>query len=127
MALTDIKELPSRRLLARMRIKRWLAGEHAVTRRMAGTAFAIRVASAVIVFLSQVLLARWMGDSEFGIYVYVWTWLMLVGSISACRSRRRSSFRNTPTPARSICFAVISPAAAGSPSASARWQRWLER
>jgi hypothetical protein len=81
MALTDIKELPSRRLFPRMRIKRWLAGEHAVTQRMAGTAFAIRVASAVIVFLSQVLLARWMGDSEFGTYVYVWTWLMLVGEL----------------------------------------------
>jgi O-antigen/teichoic acid export membrane protein len=35
----------------------------------------------LIVFLSQVLLARWMGDSEFGIYVYVWTWLMLVGEL----------------------------------------------
>ena len=81
MALTDIKELPPRQLFPRMRIKRWLAGEHAVTQRMAGAAFAIRVASALIVFLSQVLLARWMGDSEFGTYVYVWTWLMLVGEL----------------------------------------------
>ena len=49
--------------------------------RMAGTAFIIRVASAAVVFLSQILLARWMGSFEFGIYVYVWTWLLLVGDI----------------------------------------------
>jgi O-antigen/teichoic acid export membrane protein len=48
---------------------------------MAGTAFVIRVASAGIVFLSQVLFARWMGDSEFGVYVYAWTWLTLVGEL----------------------------------------------
>jgi O-antigen/teichoic acid export membrane protein len=28
-----------------------------------------------------VLLARWMGSHEFGIYVYVWTWVMLIGAI----------------------------------------------
>ena len=32
-------------------------------------------------FLSQILLARWMGSFEFGTYVYVWTWLLLVGDI----------------------------------------------
>jgi O-antigen/teichoic acid export membrane protein len=48
---------------------------------MAGLAFAIRVAGAAIVFLAQVLLARWMGGFEFGIYVYAWTWLLLVGDI----------------------------------------------
>ena len=82
MALTDSKNL-SPRVLAqlRTRVRQWLAGEHALTQRMAGTAFMIRVASAAIIFLSQVLLARWMGDSEFGIYVYAWTWLMLVGEL----------------------------------------------
>jgi O-antigen/teichoic acid export membrane protein len=48
---------------------------------MAGLAFIIRVAGAAIVFLSQILLARWMGGFEFGIYVYAWTWLLLVGDI----------------------------------------------
>ena len=81
MALTDIKEPP--RLIPRLRsrVTDWLAGEHALTQRMAGTAFIIRMASAGLVFLSQVLLARWMGGAEFGTYVYVWTWLMLVGEI----------------------------------------------
>jgi O-antigen/teichoic acid export membrane protein len=83
MALTDTKNLPPPHVLARLRTRvgQWLAGEHALTQRMAGTAFMIRVASAAIIFLSQVLLARWMGDSEFGIYVYAWTWLMLVGEL----------------------------------------------
>ncbi|HEY1473327.1 MAG TPA: polysaccharide biosynthesis C-terminal domain-containing protein [Pseudolabrys sp.] len=83
MALAEFKEMPLPPHFSRMRghIKHWLAGEHSLTQRMAGTAFAIRVVSAAIVFLSQVLLARWMGDSEFGIYVYAWTWLMLVGEL----------------------------------------------
>jgi O-antigen/teichoic acid export membrane protein len=60
-----------------------LAGEshHAVARRSAGAAFLIRFASAAFVYLSQVLLARWMGRSEFGLYVYVWTWVLLVGDL----------------------------------------------
>lgn len=49
--------------------------------RMAGTAFLIRVASAAVVFLSQILLARWMGSFEYGSYVYVWTWLLLIGDL----------------------------------------------
>ena len=48
---------------------------------MAGMAFVIRVAGAVVIFLSQILLARWMGGVEFGIYVYAWTWLQMVGDI----------------------------------------------
>jgi O-antigen/teichoic acid export membrane protein len=57
--------------------------DHSVARRVAGTAFLIRVASAALVFLSQILLARWMGSHEFGIYVYVWTWLLLLGALAA--------------------------------------------
>ena len=49
-----------------------------MARRVAGTAFLIRVASAALAFISQVLLARWMGSFQFGIYVYVWTWVLVV-------------------------------------------------
>ena len=35
--------------------------------------------SALLAFGSQVLFARWMGSFQFGIYVYVWTWVMLIG------------------------------------------------
>lgn len=58
-----------------------LSGEHSETRKQGGSAFAIRVASAAIVFASQALLARWIGSSEFGTYVYVWTWLILAGDL----------------------------------------------
>lgn len=86
MALTDIKDAkipPVRHLLMRLRtrVAEWLDGEHSLTQRMAGTAFIIRVASAGIMFVSQVLLARWMGGYEFGTYVYVWTWLLLLGEL----------------------------------------------
>ena len=83
MALIDVKDMPARRLFqgARERLQQWLAGEHSHTQRMAGAAFAIRVVSAGIVFILQVLLARWMGSAEFGTYVYVWTWLLMLGDI----------------------------------------------
>lgn len=51
------------------------------TQRAAGTALLIRVAGAAIAFLSQPLLARWMGSYEFGIYAYVWIWVLLFGSL----------------------------------------------
>src|SRR6185437_16170950 len=58
------------------RLRAWRAddSDRSIAQRIAGGAFAIRVASAVIIYVSQVLLARWMGRFEFGIYVYVWAW-----------------------------------------------------
>jgi O-antigen/teichoic acid export membrane protein len=55
--------------------------EASVTRRLAGTIFIIRVVSAALAYLSQILLARWMGGSDYGTYVYVWTWVLLLGSM----------------------------------------------
>src|SRR5487761_323516 len=57
------------------------ASEASLTRRLAGTIFIIRVVSAALAYLSQILLARWMGGSDYGIYVYVWTWVLLLGSM----------------------------------------------
>jgi O-antigen/teichoic acid export membrane protein len=56
-------------------------GEASVTKRLAGTIFIIRVVSAALAYLSQILLARWMGGSDYGVYVYVWTWVLLLGSM----------------------------------------------
>jgi O-antigen/teichoic acid export membrane protein len=57
------------------------SSEASVTKRLAGTIFIIRVLSAGFAYLSQILLARWMGGSDYGIYVYVWTWVLLLGSM----------------------------------------------
>lgn len=57
------------------------SGEASLTRRLAGTIFLIRVLSAGLAYLSQILLARWMGGSDYGTYVYVWTWVLLLGSM----------------------------------------------
>lgn len=56
-------------------------GRLRATRQMAGAAFMIRVFGAGIVFVSQAMLARWMGEHAFGNYVYVWTWLLLLGDL----------------------------------------------
>jgi O-antigen/teichoic acid export membrane protein len=53
--------------------------DHMLVQRLAGTVFMIRVVSAVLAYGSQVLLARWMGSFEFGVYIYVWTWVLLIG------------------------------------------------
>ncbi|WP_284268452.1 oligosaccharide flippase family protein [Bradyrhizobium iriomotense] len=72
-------------LFARLRAKLTGAGggtsEASLTRRLAGTIFLIRVISAGLAYLSQILLARWMGTSDYGVYVYVWTWVLLLGSM----------------------------------------------
>jgi O-antigen/teichoic acid export membrane protein len=57
------------------------SSEASVTKRLAGTIFIIRVVSAALAYLSQILLARWMGGSDYGVYVYVWTWVLLLGSM----------------------------------------------
>jgi len=66
------------------RLKARLGGgsnEASLTRKLAGTIFVIRVLSAGLAYLSQILLARWMGGSDYGVYVYVWTWVLLLGSM----------------------------------------------
>src|ERR1700710_3292907 len=57
------------------------SSEASLTKRLAGTVFIIRVVSAMLAYLSQILLARWMGGSDYGVYVYVWTWVLLLGSM----------------------------------------------
>jgi len=67
------------RLFARLQALRARAGG---TGRQAGLTFLIRVGSAALAYLSQIALARWMGAHDFGIYVYVWTWALLIGNVA---------------------------------------------
>jgi O-antigen/teichoic acid export membrane protein len=68
-------------VIARLRAALGGSGEASVTKRLAGTIFIIRVVSAAMAYLSQILLARWLGGSDYGVYVYVWTWVLLLGSM----------------------------------------------
>src|SRR5881392_2240221 len=81
----DAQPAPALPAIARLRSR--LGGllrgssEASLTKRLAGTIFIIRVVSAALAYLSQILLARWMGGSDYGVYVYVWTWVLLLGSM----------------------------------------------
>src|SRR3979490_984074 len=68
-------------VMARLRAMLGGSGEASLTKRLAGTIFIIRVISAALAYLSQILLARWMGGSDYGVYVNVWTWVLLLGSM----------------------------------------------
>ena len=58
-------------------------GDKQRTQRTALLAFAIRVGSAAVAYLSQVFLARWMGSHEYGIFVFVWVWVLILGGLSS--------------------------------------------
>ena len=58
-------------------------GDDAKAQRGAFFAFAIRVASAGIAFLSQILLARWMGVFEYGVFTFVWIVIHILGAVSS--------------------------------------------
>lgn len=58
-------------------------------------AFAIRIASAAIALVSQVLMARWMGGFDYGIFVLVWTVMVMAGDIS-CLGFQTSIIRFIP-------------------------------
>ncbi|WP_275791171.1 lipopolysaccharide biosynthesis protein [Pararhizobium gei] len=53
-----------------------------LAQRTALVAFAIRVVSAAIAFVSQIILARIMGEFEYGIFVFVWVLVVLFGNLS---------------------------------------------
>lgn len=56
--------------------------DRSVSRRIALVAFTVRVFSAVIAYVSQVLLARWMGDFEYGVFVAIWVGAVVLGGVA---------------------------------------------
>jgi O-antigen/teichoic acid export membrane protein len=77
---------PARHALANLatRIQAWRddASHTSIAQKVAGSALLIRIFSAALVFGSQILFARWMGSFEFGIYVYVWAWVLVIGEFA---------------------------------------------
>ncbi len=57
-------------------------GEREQTQRNAIIAFGVRCLSAGLLYLSQIVLARWMGGFQYGIYVFVWTWVLILGGLA---------------------------------------------
>lgn len=57
-------------------------GHLATVVRGAGLVMGIRIAGSAIALLSQVLLARWMGAFEYGIFAYVWVWVIILGILA---------------------------------------------
>ncbi len=51
-------------------------------RQNALVVFVIRVISAGLLFASQILLARWLGAASYGVYVSLWTAVLVIGGLS---------------------------------------------
>ena len=60
-------------------------GRHddARAQRTALNAFAIRVISAGIIYGAQILIARLLGEKDYGVYVLVWSCVLIFGGISS--------------------------------------------
>ena len=43
----------------------------------------MRIVGAALVYLMQILLAQWMGLAQYGVFVAVWVWLLVRGSVSS--------------------------------------------
>ncbi|MDX8478965.1 lipopolysaccharide biosynthesis protein [Mesorhizobium sp. VK24D] len=87
--------LRMRPLLGRIDAVLFTADERGEAGRMSLIAFSIRIVSAVIAFVSQVLMARWMGSFEYGISVLVWVTMVIVGNL-ACLGFHTSVIRFIP-------------------------------
>lgn len=57
-------------------------GEFGDLIRNAGINMGLRVLGAGIAYVSQILLARWMGSFELGIYVYAWVWTNMLAMVA---------------------------------------------
>ena len=87
--------LCARPLLGRVDAVLFSADERGEASRMSVIAFAIRIVSAAIAFISQVFLARWMGSFEYGIFVLVWVTMVIAGNVS-CLGFHTSVIRFIP-------------------------------
>ncbi len=87
--------LRARPLLGKIDALLFNADERGQAGRMSLVVFSIRIVNAVIAFVSQVLMARWMGSFEYGIFVLVWVSMVIVGNLS-CLGFHTSVIRYVP-------------------------------
>jgi O-antigen/teichoic acid export membrane protein len=66
------------------RLSAWLSGIGSQRSfiRAVGAVSVIRLTGGVLLFLSQMLLARWMGVDAFGVYSYAWAWVAVLGPLA---------------------------------------------
>lgn len=67
-----------------LRVKALLSGgtDRVAQRRDAIAAFLVRLTSAALLYVSQIAMARWMGSTEYSVYVFVWTCVLMSGAIA---------------------------------------------
>jgi O-antigen/teichoic acid export membrane protein len=81
-AQTVARAAPLARAIARVKAILAEKSDSRLAQLVAGKVFLVRVGNALLALGSQVLLARWMGAFEFGIYIYAWTWVLMIGALS---------------------------------------------
>ncbi|MFZ3033034.1 MAG: oligosaccharide flippase family protein, partial [Parvibaculum sp.] len=72
---------PIRRIAAPL-LARLSEGDLADVVKGAAMVMGIRIGGAAIALLSQILLARWMGAFEYGVFAYVWVWVIILGILA---------------------------------------------
>ncbi|MCQ9144000.1 MULTISPECIES: lipopolysaccharide biosynthesis protein [Brucella/Ochrobactrum group] len=82
------------------------SGPQASAQRSSLVAFSVRVASAAIALLSQVILARWMGEFEYGIFVLVWLTMIIIGDL-ACFGLHTTIIRFVPEYMQRQMFGLV--------------------
>ena len=64
------------------RLLRTIAAWLDPTKRRALVALAIRVAGAGLAYIMQMLLAQWLGLGNYGVFVGIWVWLLVLGGVA---------------------------------------------
>ncbi|HYD15200.1 MAG TPA: oligosaccharide flippase family protein, partial [Hyphomicrobium sp.] len=79
--MTDATGAPASFMRSKLDILWGSRTTHAASWNALGV-FSVRAGSAALLFLTQVVFARWMGASEYGLYVTAWTCVLVLGGLA---------------------------------------------